>query len=268
MSDNKKKDEQDKKNKLVTTGKFAYDTLTGAIPFASGFFAALKNSHSDKQQKDAFNFLNNWLEMLQDEMKEKSQTIVEIAARINLQDEKVAKKISGSEFQSLTKKAFRDWGASESEDKRVYIRNILSNAAVDETTGYSYDVIRMFLDWIKNYSELHFKIISIIYTNPGINRRDIWEKLGREQVRENSADADLYRLIIRDLSTGGIIRQKREVNSNGQFLKQKTLQGKSSKSTTMESAFENTKKYELTNLGQNFVHYAMTEVPIKIDYQK
>ena len=42
---------------------------------------------------------------------------------------------------------------------------------------------------------------------------------------------------------------------------------KSPASTTMESAFEPSKKYELTNLGKDFVHYAMSELPIKIEFK-
>ncbi len=33
----------------------------------------------------------------------------------------------------------------------------------------------------------------------------------------------------------------------------------------MTSAFDNQEQYELTELGQQFVHYAMTDLPIKID---
>ena len=107
-----------------------------------------------------------------------------------------------------------------------------------------------------------------IYNQPeGISRFEIWEKLGRQRVREDSAEADLFRLVIRDLSTGGIIRQHRNVTYDGQFLKQRSVIGKSSASTTMESAFEPSKKYELTNLGKDFVHYAMLELPIKIEFK-
>ncbi|UQY80227.1 hypothetical protein HAV_00417 [Candidatus Hepatincola sp. Av] len=42
---------------------------------------------------------------------------------------------------------------------------------------------------------------------------NIWQNLGKKEVREDSADADLFKLIIRDLSTGGIIRQYRPTDS-------------------------------------------------------
>jgi hypothetical protein len=34
----------------------------------------------------------------------------------------------------------------------------------------------------------------------------------------------------------------------------------------MKSAFDNEEQYELTALGEQFVHYAMTEVPPKLDF--
>jgi hypothetical protein len=36
----------------------------------------------------------------------------------------------------------------------------------------------------------------------------------------------------------------------------------------MESAFEDTKGYELTVLGQQFVHYAMTDLPLRIEFKQ
>jgi len=39
-------------------------------------------------------------------------------------------------------------------------------------------------------------------------------------------------------------------------------------SSTVESAFENSKGYELTGLGQQFVHYAMTDLPLKLTFQQ
>jgi hypothetical protein len=52
--------------------------------------------------------------------------------------------------QALLQKAFRDWAGTESEQKRISIRNILSNAAA---TIASDDIINLFLDWINDYSE-------------------------------------------------------------------------------------------------------------------
>ena len=84
--------------------------------------------------------------------------------------------------------------------------------------------------------------------------------------REDSAEADLFKLLIRDLSTGGVIRQERDVNQLGQFVRKRPRRSRpGTGSTTMESAFEDTKQYLLTELGRKFVHYTMNEVVTRID---
>lgn len=40
-----------------------------------------------------------------------------------------------------------------------------------------------------------------------------------------------------------------------------------SASTVMKSAFDNDEGYELTSLGSQFVHYAMTDLPPKIEFK-
>lgn len=44
--------------------------------------------------------------MLQDEIKEKELTVLEIMARLDLQDEEIAKRVENKEFQPLLKKTF------------------------------------------------------------------------------------------------------------------------------------------------------------------
>lgn len=204
--------------------------------------------------------------MLEDELKEKEVTIIEILARINLQDAGVQERVSSKEYQSLLKKTFREWAGAESEYKRRMIRNILANASTSPVT--SDDVLRLFIDWIKDYSELHFQVISAIYNIDGISRGEVWRKIGKGEVREDSADADLYKLLFRDLSTGSVIRQYRDVDYYGNFVtKPKKQMSKGSASTTMKSAFDEEEKYVLTNLGRQFVHYALTDLPPRIQYE-
>ena len=131
------------------------------------------------------------------------------------------------------------------------------------------EVIRLFIDWLKMYSELHFKVIAVIYkhgTN-GVSRGGAWSDLGKVEVAENSADADLFKLLFRDLSTGGVIRQHREVDYYGNFVpKTSQRRQKGSGPRPITSAFDDEDSYELTELGKQFVHYAMTDLPLKIEY--
>ena len=265
-------DDSEDAKKLPESGKVAkisrgaLQAIGGAVPFAGGVFSAIAGAWSEGEQDKVNRFFEDWVRMLQDELKEKEETIIEIMARLNLQDEAIAERISSVEYQSLVKKTFREWSGAESEDKRVYIRNILSNAAATRVS--SDDVVRMYIDWINQYSELHFQVIAAIYNSDGITRGEIWRKIGKVAVREDSADADLYKLLIRDLSTGGIIRQHREVDYYGNFIpKAPQRRSKGSGPKAAVSAFDEDEGYDLTGLGQQFVHYAMSELPLKIEFQ-
>jgi hypothetical protein len=239
------------------------NAASGAIPFAGGILSAAASAWSERDQNRVNEFLHHMIEMLQAEMREKEQTILEITARIDMNDEKVSERIKSPAYQALLRKAFRDWAGTESEQKRVYIRNVLSNAA--GATIASDDVVKLFLEWINNYSELHFLVIGAIYNSAGITRGGIWRKLGRQPVREDSSDADLFRLIIRDLSMGGITRQHRETNYDGQFLAKRKAPSKGTVKP-MKSAFDDEEQYELTSLGDEFIHYAMTDLPLKLEF--
>jgi hypothetical protein len=242
------------------------NAASGAIPFAGGILSAAASAWSERDQNRVNEFLHHMIEMLQAEMREKEQTILEITARIDMNDEKVSERIKSPAYQSLLRKAFRDWAGTESEQKRIYIRNVLSNAA--GATIASDDVVKLFLDWINDYSELHFLVIGAIYNSAGITRGGIWRKLGRQPVREDSSDADLFRLIIRDLSMGGITRQHRETDYNGQFLaKRKAPPAPKGTVKPMKSAFDDEEQYELTSLGDEFIHYAMTDLPLKLEFR-
>jgi len=245
------------------------EIASGFVPGLGGIFSAAASAWEGRDQDRANDFFKHWLRMLFDEMKEKEQTIVEIMARLDMQDAKTAERMESPEYQSLVKKAFREWSGVESEDKRKLIRNILANAAASEIV--SDDVIRLFLEWLGKYSELHFKVIAVVYKNKGITRGEIWRQLGKTQVREDSSEADLFKLLIRDLNTGEIIRQHRETDYQGNYILKTPSKRPTSQSTgtrTAKSAFDQEEGYELTGIGQQFVHYAMTDLPLKIEAPK
>ena len=264
--DDESENEVPESSKVARISRAALQVASGAIPFAGGVLSALAGNWSEAEQERVNRFLEAWIRMLQDELKEKAQTILEIMARLDLQDDAIASRVESKEFQSLLNKTFRDWAGAESEQKRVYIRNILSNAAASTLT--SDDVIRMFIDWVSQYSEMHFQVIGAVYNSDGITRGEVWRKIGRGAAREDSADADLYKLLFRDLSTGGIIRQHRDVDYHGNFIpKVSERRPKGSGPKPMASAFDDEDGYDLTELGRQFVHYAMTELPPKIDFK-
>lgn len=254
-----------KSGKVAKISRGALQTVGGAIPFAGGVLSAIAGAWSEGEHEKVNRFFKHWIQMLQDELKEKEQTIIEIMARLNLQDDAISERVESKEYQSLLRKTFREWSGAESKDKREYIRNILSNAAATRVT--SDDVVRLFIDWINQYSEMHFQVIGAIYNSDGITRSQIWKKIGKGPVREDSADADLYKLLFRDLSTGGIIRQHREIDRFGNFVPKPTQRRpKGSGPKPPVSAFDENEGYDLTALGRQFVHYAMTDLPLRIEF--
>ncbi len=253
--------------KIAKISRGALQTAGGLVPFAGGVLSAFAGAWSEKEQEEVNNFFKFWVQGLEDELKEKEATMIEIMARLDLQDEKIARRLESKEYQSIVRKTFRDWSAAESESKREYVRNILANAASSELT--SDDVVRMFFDWIEKYSDMHFQVIAAIYNQNGITRGQIWARIGREKVREDSADADVYKLLIRDLSTGGIIRQHRQRDYLGNLLPKPAIKRpKGAGRKPPVSAFDEEEEYELTDLGQRFIHYAMTDLPIRIEFKQ
>jgi hypothetical protein len=89
-------------------------------------------------------------------------------------------------------------------------------------------------------------------------------------VREDSAEADLYKMLIRDLSMGSVIRQHRATDYAGNFLRKPVARRPppSQAPTAAKSAFDDVEPYELTDLGSQFVHYAMNEIVAKIEFKE
>lgn len=265
-TDDKDDMELPESGKVAKISRGALQVVGGVVPFAGGVLSAIAGAWSEGEQEKVNRFFEHWVRMLQDELKEKQETIIDIMARLNLQDEAIAKRVESIEYQSLVKKTFREWSGAESENKRVYIRNILSNAAASQVS--SDDVVRLYIDWINTYSEMHFQVIGAIYNSNGITRGEVWRKIGKGQVREDSADADLYKLLFRDLSTGGIIRQHRDIDYHGNFIAKKSERrptGGGPKPPV--SAFDEEEGYDLTELGSLFVHYAMSDLPLRIEFK-
>lgn len=235
--------------------------LSGAVPFAGGVISAGAGAWSEKEQDRINKLFETWLKVQTEEIEQIEKTLAEVFCRINLNDETIEQRISSPEYLSLIKQIFRDWSAGDSEKKRVYLRNLLANAAECRLT--SDNVVSLFIKWIDTFTELHLEVISLIYKDKGITRYDMWQELYGQRVREDSPEADLFKLVIDDLSMGHVIRQERLVDYYGNF--QKSAPRRKSNSTTLKSAFDNEKGYELTGMGTQFVHYTMNELVPKIE---
>lgn len=265
------KPNDDLKNELEDTMKsgagpkvarFALACLSGLVPFAGGALGGGAGAWSEAEQEKFNKIFTSWLKLQEDEIKEIGKTLMEVMIRLDRDDERVQERIQSPEYLKLIKKCFRDWSAAESEEKRVLIRNLLCNAAGGQKVCGD-DVIRMFVEWIDHYSEEHFKIVRLIYKNPNITRYNMWQQIYGEEVREDSAQADLFKKIIHDLSVGHVIRQHRETDYQGNFISKR----RAPKGSRIKSAFDDEEEYELTGLGIWFVHYTMNEMVPRIAHE-
>jgi len=240
--------------------KFALAAL-GSIPWVGGFLGAAASLKLDEDGLRANSLQTKWLEEHAKKLERLERALNDIAARFESLGEEIDERIESEEYLDIVRRAFRAWDRADTDEKRNYIRNLIANAS--GTRLCSDDVVRLFIDWLDSYHESHLAVVREIYKNPGVTRLEIWESVYGAVPREDSAEADLYRLLIRDLSTGGVIRQARETTEDGQFLKKRPT-GRRSASPIAESSFEDTKQYVLTELGKQFVHYSMSEVVPRI----
>ena len=239
--------------------KFTLAAL-GSIPWVGGFISALASMKTDEATIQTDSLQTQWLEEHQSKMEVLSATMQDIGQRFEAIGDEIDARLASDEYLDIVRKAFRTWDKADTEEKRRCIAHLVTNAAGNRLC--SDDVVRLFVDWLDTYHESHLAVIREIYTNPGSTRFDIWSEIYGDLPREDSAEADLYKLLVRDLSTGGVIRQARDTNADGQFLRKRPARKLRSgpASSTVESAFEDGKQYVLTELGKQFVHYSMNEV--------
>jgi hypothetical protein len=236
----------------------------GSVPWVGGVLAAAasyKFGTADIQRDELF---KQWLDEHQTKLQMLRSTLNEMFGRLEGLGSEIEERISSEAYLALVRKAFRQWDEADTEEKRRLLVNLITNAA--GTRIVSDDILRLFLDWLDRYHEFHFAVIREIYKNKGPTRYDIWVAVYGENVpQDSSADADLYKLLIRELNIGEVIRQARETDYLGRFKTKPRAPRRSSGAGTLESAFEDTKPYVLTELGKQFVHYAMTEVVARIE---
>lgn len=235
----------------------------GSIPWIGGFLTAAADYKMEEGSLRQDSLQTRWLEEHQLKIVALHETLQSIEGRFEALGPAIEERIQSEDYLNLVRKAFRTWDEADTAEKRRYIANLVTNTA--GTRVCSDDVVRLFIDWLDLYHEAHFAVIREIFNNPGSTRFDIWSGIYGETPREDSAEADLYKLLIRDLSTGGVVRQERDTNHLGQFVRKRPKRTRpGSAPSTLESAFEDTKPYVLTELGKQFVHYTMNEVVTRL----
>jgi hypothetical protein len=231
----------------------------GSIPWVGGFIAASAGFSAERERQNLNELQRLWLEEHKEKLKHLGATLADIFIRLDSFGDEVQQRIESPEYLALVGKAFRSWDEADTQEKKAMIKKLIANAGAIKLCPD--DLVRLFLHWIDQYHETHFVVIKQIYKHPQITRGQIWDAIRGPRPREDSYEADLFKYLIRDLSTGGVVRQMRETDGAGQFLKRDTRgQSHQNPSRVMESAFEETKPYVLTELGAKFVHYVMEDV--------
>src|SRR4051812_8279820 len=120
-------------------------------------------------------------------------THYQIVDRLDSFGEEIRQRIEGEEYLALVRRAFRTWDQADTQEKRVLVKNLLMNAG--GTSLCPDDLIRLFIQWIDYYHEAHFAVIRTIFRAPGSTRANIWSDLHAQEVREDSSEADLFKLL-------------------------------------------------------------------------
>jgi hypothetical protein len=275
-------DVEDELTKVIGGGKstrwvrIVIQSIAGAISAAAGGFEALvaggvagtvagsMGAWSEAEQSRINQLLGECLRLQRKQIDDITRNVMQIMMRLNLDEDATAARVESPEYQNLLRRAFRLWTFVESEERREYLRRLLTHAGDPRLNEDDY--IRLFIDWIGRYSELHFRVIKELHQNPGSTRADIWNSIHGQEVREDSKEADIFKCLISDLSIGHVIRQERQTDGQGNFLKQQREKiRRGSGSHYMTSAFEDSKAYYLTAIGTQYVHFTMTELVPKID---
>lgn len=243
-------------------GRVAMAAL-GGVPWVGSVLSAAAALSSENEQGATNQIIFLWVQEHEQKLKELGLTLSDIFERFSSFGEEINARLESTEYLTLVRKTFRQWDQSETLEKKAMLKKLITNSGV--ITLAQDDLVRLFLEWIEKYHEFHFTVIKEIYNTPGISRGTIWHNIRGEYPREDSAEADLFRLLIRDLSTGGVIRQSKETDFDGNFLRKVTPKRRTPSSSTLESSFDEYKPYVLTDLGSQFVHYVMEDVSLQID---
>jgi len=231
----------------------------GSIPWVGGVIAASASLSAERDQEKISDLQRLWLEEHKEKVRELGATLNDIFDRLDSLGPEIQERIESPQYLALVKKSFRSWDEADTQEKKQMLKKLIANAGAKNLCPD--DLIRLFINWIDQYHEAHFLVIRQIYKRPGITRAQIWDGINPNRPRDDSSEADLFRYLIRDLSTGGVVRQERDTDIDGRFLKRETRgQSHSGSGRVMESAFESTKPYVLTELGKQFVHYVMEDV--------
>lgn len=238
----------------------------GSVPWVGSLIGAAAGFSAEKDQEKLNGLWKLWLQEHEPKLKELTGALAEIIERLDSLGEETQERIESPEYLALVRRSFRSWDEADTAEKREYIKRLLTNAGATKLCPD--DLIRIFISWIDNYHESHFAVIKQIYQNSsGITRAAIWDNLNNGvRAKEDSAEAGLFRYLMRELNMGGVIELAKQRDGDGRAYRAtpaRTPRGMGSR--LVESTYEDTKPWVLTELGQQFVHYVLNDVVKRVE---
>lgn len=229
----------------------------GSIPWVGGFIGAAATYMAELHEAKGDTLHAQWLEEHARKIAMLVRSLQDIERHFESLEGQVDDRIQSDHYLALVRRAFRVWDRADSDEKRAYIANLVSNAASSRLC--SDDVLQRFIDWLDDHDELHFAVIREVHNAPGITRFLLWDAIRGPLPAEDSAEAELFRLQIRDLTQAGVmaVAQGREQRLPARVPRRHGV-------AVGESAFEERQPYELTVLGRQFVHYTMTNAVARL----
>lgn len=257
-----------------TARRRAYEEVLKAalssVPWVGNLFAAALAVKAGDDDLRTNRLMRIWIEELERKWAELQADLAEITNRYDALGDEITERITSPGYLSLVRGAVRVWDESETAEKRRYAMNLIVNAASPlSARSASDDVVRLFIDLLRVLHESHLAIVRHLYHKRSATRLGIWKGIyGSDRLpKESSAHADLYRKLFRDLSTGDLIRQRREATPDGRFLEKERGRDKKPPEQwngrrVIESSFDDDDVYVLTSLGEQFVHYVLDEAKL------
>ena len=99
-------DELPDDGKAAKAMRGALQVVGGVVPVVGGILSAIAGAWSEREQAKVNQFFGQWVHMLEEEIREKEATVIEIMARLDLQDEKVSARLKVESFSHWSKKHF------------------------------------------------------------------------------------------------------------------------------------------------------------------
>jgi hypothetical protein len=234
----------------------------GGIPWVGSILGAAAALSGENEQAKTNKLLFLWLQEHEIKLRQLISDLQRIFARLESFGEEIKTRIDSPEYLDLVRKTFRVWDVADTTEKKDMLRKLITNAG-----GVSIvqdDIVRLFVELLGRFHELHFKIIREIYSQPGISSYDLGIALFGEIPRDNSAKADLFKFLMHDLNMTDIVRQARESDGLGRWKTRASVNRAPSLSGTLQTPFDQGKQQVLTELGKEFVHYVMEDLAPQI----